>query len=316
MLSYKRPSWSFWLVLALIAVLIAVNYLVLNGLLDIRHAVAPTAATTAEDRQLQVSDGSGLVRIGVVSRFAPNIIYRLYQPIMDYLNTNGEYRYELVLSDSYPDAARRLSEGEVEGSFLGAWMCNRLPQGSGLEPVLVPVNAEGQMWFHAALVTAEGSDIENISDLAGRRVAVPSAQAFSGNWLQQSGLARARLTVAELDTLLHFRYHETVVWEVLRKEFDAGVVKQSLARRYQSRGLRTVALSPGFPGPPLVVRRERGEAVEELVRLLLALDPRDPDDRQLMQAWTPEFAFGFTPVDWASFQAGFEQPSTPGEAGR
>ena len=34
-------------------------------------------------------DGRPRVRIGSVSRFAPNIIYAGYQPIMDYLNAQG-----------------------------------------------------------------------------------------------------------------------------------------------------------------------------------------------------------------------------------
>ena len=307
-----KPAWGYWLILILVVGLVWGNQWVLVKLTDIRHQSAPMPVEELVSSRPADGNDREIVRIGVVSRFAPNIIYRLYQPIMDYLNTHGERRHELALSDSYQDAALRLQRGEVQASFLGAWMCYQLPEDSGLEPVALPVNAEGVSRFHVVLITAEDSDIHSIGDLAGRRVAVPSDQAFSGNWLQNGGLRSAGLSPADLDTIQHFKHHDTVVWAVLRKEFDAGVVKQSLAHRYRSRGLRTVAVSSAIPGPPLVIDgRHRSEAVRDLVRLLLALDRNDPGDRALMQNWTPEFAFGFAPVDRAAFQQEFFQPTSP-----
>ncbi len=309
MQSSFKPGLVTWLVLILAIFLVWGNHLVFNKLVDIRHQSAPMP----ENRSLPESADSlrdhPIVRVGVVSRFAPNIIYRLYQPIMDYLNTHSDHHHELVLSESYQDAAQSLLLGEVQASFLGAWMCHQLPPDSGLIPVAMPVNAQGISRFHVVLITAEDSPIHGLADLKGRKVAVPSDQAFSGNWLQNGGLELAGLKAAELDTIQHFQHHETVIWEVLRGNFHAGVVKENLARKYQSRGLRTVALSPAIPGPPLVIcSRNQSEEVQELVQLLLVLDLGNAQDRALMRSWTQEFAFGFIPVDDLAFKEGFLEP--------
>jgi phosphonate transport system substrate-binding protein len=306
-----KPGLGLWLVLILAVSLVWGNHKVFTELVDIRHISAPMPGNLSPSAFQPDNQDQVVVRIGVVSRFAPNIIYRLYQPIMDYLNAHSENHHELALSESYQDAARSLQMGEVQASFLGAWMCHQLPEDSGLIPVAMPVNAQGFSRFHVVLITAQDSPIHSMADLKGRRIAVPSDQAFSGNWLQNHGLKTAGLAVGDLDTLQHFQHHETVVWQVLRGNFQAGVVKENLAQRYRSRGLRTVALSPAIAGPPLVVsENNQNEEVQELVQLLLALDRNNAQDLALMKSWTPEFAFGFRPVENRTYKEDFLQSAT------
>ncbi len=301
-----KPIPAVVMVLLLASAMVWGNHLVFNRLLDIRHQNTPLPEFAPQASLMGLTSDQPVVRIGVVSRFAPNIIYRLYQPIMDYLNDHSDRHHELTLSESYQDAAERLQRGEVQASFLGAWMCSRLPLDSGLVPVAMPVNAHGESAFHVMLVVPEDSPIQSLPDLAGRRVAVPSSQAYSGNWLQIEGLSSVGLQAADLDTIQHFQHHETVIWQVLRGNFAAGVVKESLAAHNLGRGLRTVAVSSAIPGPPLVIQEENPSAeVRELVRLLLVLDRNNPLDQSVMKRWTSEFAFGFAPADRRTFQKAF-----------
>ncbi len=305
-----KPGITFWLVLVLTIALIFGNLVVLNRLLDISHQSAPMPTDSDQILPTSRSGDHPVIRVGVVSRFAPNIIYRLYQPIMDYLNANSNNHHELALSESYQDAALSLQKGDVQASFLGAWMCTQLPPDSGLIPVVMPVNAQGLSRFHVALITAEDSPIQSLEDLRGMKLALPSDQAFSGNWLQDHGLNSVGLNLSDLETIQHFQHHETVIWQVLRGSFDAGVVKESMAQKYQQRGLRTVALSPAIPGPPLVIcSKNQSEGIKELVELLLALDRNNAHDLALMQKWTPEFSFGFMPVGPRTFNEGFLKPT-------
>ncbi len=289
-------------VIAALAGLLAVNALVLAELQDIGTSL-PGPAAPPESRP--VSDRP-VIRIGVVSRFAPNLIYAGYQPVMDYLNRHGAYHYELRLSTSYQDAVDRLTQGEVTASFLGAWITSGLDPEGDLRPLLAPLNGQGQSEFRAVLVTGPGSSLDRLEQLKGARVALPSAQSWSGIWLGNTGLPAVGLAPADLDSIHHFDHHQTVVWQVLRGNFDAGVVKESVAARYRREGLREVTRSEPIPGPPLVGnRRAAAAALEEIQRLLLALDPADPADRRVLTAWTPEFSNGFTPVTMDSYVRAF-----------
>jgi len=288
-------------VVLLIAGLILASLFVLSDLLDIRSStLAPPVAIPAPNNTTEV------VRIGVVSRFAPNIIFSGYQPVIDYLNANSEYHFELRLSTSYQDAVDMLQQNEVTASFLGAWIYGHLPANHGLVPLASPLNAVGKSAFHAVLVTKTTTPLHGVKDLSGLRVALPSADSWSGNWLQSEGLPKANLTVADLDSLHHFDHHQTVVWQVLRGHFDAGVVKESVANRYLREGLRRVELAPPIPGPPLVARRDGPqEILETLTQLLLDLDVNNPAHQAILTSWTSEFAFGFRSVTEADYEAAF-----------
>jgi phosphonate transport system substrate-binding protein len=303
----------FWHPALLAALILAAglgNFIVLEDLADIRTGdpTFPTGSPPSHAR-----DDRPLVRVGVVSRFAPNVIYNGYQPIMEYLSREGSFRFELQLSSSYQDAVDHLRAGSVDASFLGAWIYSDLAADEGLVPILAPLNAAGRSEFHAVLVVPTSSDLNTMADLRGHSVALPSPMSFSGNWLQTSGLMDVGLTAADLDTVHQFAHHPTVVWQVLRGNFDAGVVKESVAARYAREGLRRIAVSQAIPGPPLVGRADADPAVlAEIKRLLLALDPARPEDRRTLESWTPEFSHGFTAVDRDDYRHAF----SPGEVAR
>jgi phosphonate transport system substrate-binding protein len=304
MVRHMRRSISPLSLIGAAAILLLVNGLVLADLQRIETAPPPPPAAPpappAADRPT--------VRIGVISRFAPNLIYAGYQPIIDYLNRAGSFHYELRLSKSYQDAVDRLREGEVAASFLGAWMTGRLDPAGDLVPLLAPLNDRGASEFHAVLVTGPDSGVQSLEQLSDRRVALPSDQSWSGNWLEVSGLPRVGLALADLDSVHHFEHHHTVVWQILRGNFDAGVVKESVAERYRSEGLVAVAQSDPIPGPPLVGNRSASQAaLDEIARLLLAVDPRSEGGRRLLDTWTPEFAQGFTAVDFSHYTRAFGQ---------
>ena len=290
--------WKALLALLIAAALVGLNALVLGRLRDLG---SPPHFRARPDVH---GDSRPVVQVGVISRYAPTLTYDRYQPVMDYLSARGSYRYELRLSTTYEDAAEQLHRGEVVASFFGTWIYARLGPQLGLVPVLAPRNEEGGTTFHAALIVPTASGISRIADLAGRRVALPSRASFAGNWLAAQALPATGLSLADLDSVHHFEYHQTVVHRVLAGEFDAGVVREAVAEEFVGHGIRVIARSGPFPGPPLVARAGRPHpAVAEMTRLLLALDPRDARDAELLHGWAREFAHGFVAVDARTYES-------------
>jgi ABC-type phosphate/phosphonate transport system substrate-binding protein len=77
-----------------------------------------------------------------------------------------------------------------------------------------------------------------------------------------------------------------------------------VAREFASEGIRIVARSEPFPGPPLVVRAGNPDpAIAELRRLLLALDTGRRADPALTTGLAREFAHGFVAVDAGTYAA-------------
>ncbi len=245
----------------------------------------PFDLSATENEKPQYSD---TVKIGVVSRFTPEKIYEGYQPIMDYLTAKTGVLFELKLGSSYGETLRLLESGEALAAFLGSYIFAKENDGS-LFAILKPLNENGEPYFRSALIVRENSPIFRVEDLKGKRVAVPSAEAFSGNWLQKILLAKFGLSVSDLKEIKRFDYHNSVARQVLMGNYDAGVVKDRVAREYANKGIRAVIYSEPIPGSPLVISAKSDKRkTEMLVRALLEAKPPE------MKKWDEEFAFGFT----------------------
>jgi phosphonate transport system substrate-binding protein len=283
-------------------VLAALAFVGLNALVLVRLQDLSTPSPSPRPPASPV-DRRPVVRVGVISRYAPTLIYERYQPVMDYLSAAGTYHYELKLSTSYEDAAEQLRRGEVVASFFGTWIYARLGPRLGLEPVLAPRNEEGGTSFHATLIVAAASPLTKIADLTGHRVALPSRSSYAGNWLSAEALPEAGLTLADLDSVHYFEYHQTVVHRVLDGQFDAGVVRETVAKEFAGQGIRIIARSGPFPGPPLVVHAGNPHpAIAEMVRLLLGLTPREPAGAKVLHGWAREFEQGFVAVEAGDYE--------------
>jgi phosphonate transport system substrate-binding protein len=97
-----------------------------------------------------------------------------------------------------------------------------------------------------------------------------------------------------LQKVQHFEHHHTVVYQVLRGNFDAGVVRESVAEEYEGKGITVVARAHPVPGSPIVVAKQHDPAVvEAFTKALLAVDPRKPEFADRVANWDVEFRHGF-----------------------
>ena len=62
--------------------------------------LSPVAGMTVE----LAENGKPVVYFGVIPRYNPMVMYRNYQPIMDYLTEHTSYHFELKLSRNYTEA--------------------------------------------------------------------------------------------------------------------------------------------------------------------------------------------------------------------
>jgi phosphonate transport system substrate-binding protein len=277
----------------------AVTVVVYRTTTDISSPFPPVTTFSGEDSS---PAGRPVVYIGVVSRYPPPVIYQGYQPIMDYLNTGSRFRFELRLGRSYQETVEQLIRGDVAAAFLGTYIYVRAHEGYGVRCILMPLNENGEPYSRSVLITVAGSPIRGIADLRGKRVALPSQDSFSGNWLPLSEFPRHGLVGEMRPVFKYFSHHQSVVYQVLRGAFDAGVVKERVAREFLDRKLRIVLSSDPIPGSPLVVRGDADTAViNELRTVLLRLDVRRPDDRALVSQWDQEFQYGFAEASDAEY---------------
>lgn len=281
-------------VLVPLLLLTAISLVLYAVVMDIRTPSHP--ARTEPPHVVAAKEDT--VFVGVVSRFAPNIIYEGYQPIIDYLNACTPYHFTLRLGRSYAETIEQLNRGEIQLAFVGTYVYVKARQHYPIRCILRPLNSQRQPYFRSVLVTRVDSPIAGPGDLVGKRLALPSPLSFSANWILQAELPAHGVRPQDLGEVRHFDFHHTVIYEILSGRFDAGVVKDRVAEEFLDKGIRIVSSSPPIPGSPLIVRSNLNSALVSTVReALLRIDTRRPEYRRLLHDWDPEFVHGFAPAE-------------------
>jgi len=248
-----------------------------------------------------------VIYIGVIPKDNPRLIYERYQPLLDYLTERTSFRYELVVKKNYADTVGALGRGEIDMAFLGPLTYLEARQAYGATCILRPKGIYGNGTYKSIIITRKGSNLKSPSDLKNKKVAFAAVKSTSGNLIPRYLLANHGIHLSELSGYANFDYHDSVAKAVLRGQFDAGAVRDTVATRYERLGLERFMESRPIPTGPLVVSPSASyKIVEEVREALLSLDPSRPEDRKVLERLDDEFKNGFmlaTDSDYADIRS-------------
>jgi len=247
-----------------------------------------------------------VIRFGVIPRYNPLVMYKRYQPIMDYLSAETPYRFELKISRDYPEAVRFLQQGVTQVSSLGDVTFAEANLRYQAIPILKPLNKDGTPFYRSAIIVRADSKLKSLKELRGKTVAFSSPHSTSGNLIPRYLLWDNGIGLRDLKSFANLQHHDAVAKAILKGQYDAGAVKDVVAEKYKSHGLRILAWSAPIPSVPLVVREDTPPGVvKAMTAALLKLDRNDPRHRAIMKTWDDEFCYGFAPATSADYRAIF-----------
>lgn len=234
----------------------------------------------------------------------PSRIERRFRPLCDYLGTRLGRPVALYLAHSYGDQIRRISQGQVDLAYMGPTPYLRARDhylkdaGAPALPILAGETLLGVPGFRSVIVTLDSSPINSLGDLRGRTLALGDHRSFGSHFTPRTLLWHAGLTLADLKDYAYLGRHERVALAVVHGDFDAGGLRDDVARLYLDRGLRIVAESPLLPPHLVVARPGLDPALADAARAALVEPGADAG---------PAFAalgpgVGFAPVDDARFE--------------
>lgn len=243
------------------------------------------------------------IYFGVIPRYNPMVMYRSYQPLMDYLTESTPYKFELRLSRNYVESVNMLRDGRVQIASLGDVTFAEACEAFDAIPILKPLSSRGEPYYHSAIIVPQNSSIQTLQDLRGKTFAFGDLHSTSGNLIPRDFLFRNGITLFDLAAFINLESHDAAAKAVLKGRADAGAVKDVVAERYQAHGLRILALSEPIPAVPLVVRKDTSpQLIEAIKQALLAIDPKDPQWQDRMKDWDPEFRQGFMPAEVGDYE--------------
>lgn len=218
-------------------------------------------------------------------------MYERFQPLMDYLSENTPYRFKMRLTKDYKGIIAPLKEGAIDIALLGGGSYAAAREKVELVPILKPLNSDGKPFYRSIIITREDRDIKAISELKGKSFAFASRLSTSGAVVPLYSLYNNGIELKRLKSYFHLRYHDSVVREVLKGNYDAGAVIESIAYSYKDKGLKFIHISEPIPELVIVVRKGAPIEIVNVVKNVLSnLNPKGSDMRK---DWGDEIRYGF-----------------------
>jgi phosphonate transport system substrate-binding protein len=233
--------------------------------------------------------GERPIRFGSVAEDIPAAMHQRLTPLMDYLEKAVGRQVVLMLSPNMARAIKDLSKGKVELAYLTPVAYIRAHEQGGAT-LIAKVISNKQAYFRLVLVVRDDSPIKDVKDLAGKSFAFGDPAAL----LQRAVVETSGTSLANLGSVNYLGHYDNIIRGVLNRDYDAGIIPESKARKWAKYGLRVIYSSPQLPPYNIAATKKLDRATFlKLQKALLGLDERNPDHQRVLQAMGDDYN-GFT----------------------
>jgi len=228
---------------------------------------------------------------GSVAMDIPAIMHQRLQPLTRYLSTGIGRPVHLKLSPNMDSAIEDVRNGSVDLAYLTP-VAYLKAHADGDARLLVKTVTEGRGSFQLMIVVKESSSIKSVADLKGKDFAFGDRAAL----LQRAVVVNAGIKLEEFNDYKFIGHYDNIVRGVLNGDFDAGILKDTMAYKWQGKGIRILHASPALPPYNISVSSAVSDKdCVELKRLFLRLNKDDPRYEKIIHALDPKYS-GFAEV--------------------
>ena len=206
------------------------------------------------------------------------------------LSTNLNVRFRP--SPNLGSAVDDLGTGQTQIAYLTPVAYIEARKKYGVIPLVAPTT-QGRPSFSLVIGVKAGSGINAPAELKGKRFAFGDEKAL----LQKAAVESMGLKASDFPTFAYLKHYDNIAKAVLAGDFDGGILKDSVADEFKSKGIVVIgstAALPSYifavhPGMPVAVRNQLRDA-------LLALKKSTPDGSATLEAFDKAYD-GFVVVD-------------------
>lgn len=220
------------------------------------------------------------LRFGSVAKDSPVVMQQRLLPLTNYLSKALGRPVVLKLSTDMPSAINALISNDVDFTYLTPVAYVDAHARSQIQLVAKLVT-EDQPYFKLMIVVREDSTIRKVEDLAGKRFAFGDPAAL----LQRAVVVGAGMPLIRLGKYAFVDHYDNVVRGVMVGDYDAGIVIDSTAARWQGQGIRVLYASTKLPPYNIAAAAELDQAtVNQLKKALLDLNTTNPTHKSIITA--------------------------------
>ncbi len=220
------------------------------------------------------------VLFGSVAMDIPAVMHKRLSPLTKYLSANLGRQVTLKLSPNMGAAIKEAAEGSVDISYLTPVAYIKAHKMGGAKIVAKTVT-KGKASFQLMIVVKEDSPIKSVEELVGRTFAFGDKRAL----LQRASVVGSGIKMEQFSSYQFLGHYDNIARAVLYGDFDAGILKDTMAFKWEGKGLRILYSSPQLPPYNIVVSKNVDDKLlKELRKAFLDLDGKNPEHLKIIKA--------------------------------
>lgn len=147
-------------------------------------------------------------------------------------------------------------------------------------PLVNPLN-KGKGTFTLMVVVAKESAIKSIGELRGKKFAFGDKKAV----LQPAVIENAGIKLEEFASYDYLNHYDNIAKAVINGDFDAGIVKDTIAEKFVAQGLRVIYTSAPLPSYLFAVNKTLPQqTIGKLKQAMLALKADTEENKSILTA--------------------------------
>jgi len=238
----------------------------------------------------------GVLRMGVIPLESPAEMFRRFTPLSEYLSRTIGAKVDLKIALDFEGTIDDLGNGVTQICYMTPTTYIEANQRYGVIPLVKEV-LDGKPFTHSVIVTKEGGKVEKVDDIRGRTFAFGDAKSTTSHLMPRKMLLEAGIDLKDLRLYRYLGHHDEVAKAVLRGDFDAGGMLESIAYKFVPQGLKIIKVSPDIPGFNICVTKDMDPALRERLKgILLDINYQKEGMREILNSINPRQT-GFIEAD-------------------
>lgn len=225
---------------------------------------------------------------GAIATVEPELMQKRLQPLIEYLEKITERSIVFETGYDYHNTIEKFADGSYDLGFIGPAPYIRANEHN---PKALKISAglesSGKGYFHSLIVSKKDSAIVKLEDLKNRRFAFGSPESTLSYYVPMQMLRDAGI-IEYLDRYDFLGRHDRVAQYVIMGKYDAGAIKESVAKKYD-KYLQVIAKSEPIPDFMIVVSSKMPLALAQKIQSAL-FSLKDPEILHAIKASATGFA--------------------------
>ena len=229
---------------------------------------------------------------GSVAMDIPAVMHKRLKPLTKYLSKKLNKNVVLKLSPDMGSAINEAAKGTVDIAYLTPVAYLRAHE-KGNAQLIAKTVTKGKASFKLMIVVKENSPIKSVKDLQGKSFAFGDKRAL----LQRAVVVGAGVKLNQFKEYHFIGHYDNIARAVMNNDFDAGILKDTMAYMWEGKGLRILHASPALPPYNIVASKNVSKkTLKELKEIFLSLDKNNPEHLKVIKAVDKKYD-GFAPTN-------------------